>query len=218
MEAIINTASTGYSSHRPIRLRMWRRTRRNIQTTSPNRTGGQTQLNPACTAADPLRDARPAAPMNAAGTAAHRCGWSLNRVDSAANNAHPRANANSTTPVMTFSSAGTNGAATRTTATISPAAIDAATINPILLLAVRFKRPDWMSLSEVVVIMMASSLKIITAYAPLSPGSVLGLRALPRRAIVAIKKPAAMTGSIGSSAVAPGTSAATRNGSAMRYR
>ena len=46
LQAIANTASTGYSSHRPIRLRSWRRTRRNIQTTSPNRTGGHTQPNP----------------------------------------------------------------------------------------------------------------------------------------------------------------------------
>jgi hypothetical protein len=36
------TASTGYSSHRALRLRSCRRTRRIIQTTSPNRTGGHT--------------------------------------------------------------------------------------------------------------------------------------------------------------------------------
>src|SRR5918993_5521419 len=134
MEAIINTASTGYSSHRPILLRSWRRTRRNIQTTSPNRTGGHTQLNTACTAADPLSEATPATPMNVAGAAAHRCGWSLNRTDSTASNAHPSANPSRTTPVTTFSLAGTNGTATRTTAAISPPAIDRATINPTRLL------------------------------------------------------------------------------------
>jgi hypothetical protein len=42
---------------------------------------------------------------------------------------------------MTFSLAGMNGAATRTMATISPAAIDSATINPILPLAVGGGRP-----------------------------------------------------------------------------
>jgi hypothetical protein len=94
--------------------------------------------------------------MNAAGAAAHRCGWSLNRTDSTANNAHPSANPSRTTPVMTFSSAGMNGAATRTTATISPAATDAATINAILLLAVGGRRlGGWRSLAWVAVIMMA---------------------------------------------------------------
>ena len=157
MEAIINTASTGYSSHRPIRLRMWRRTRRNIQTTSPNRTGGHTQLNPACTAADPLSETRPATAMNVAGAAAHRCGWSLNRVDSTASNAQPSANASSTTPVSTFSVAGMNGMATRTTAAISPAAMDRATIDPILLLAVGCARPGcWRSPCRVAVVMIAS--------------------------------------------------------------
>jgi hypothetical protein len=74
--------------------------------------------------------------MNMAGAAAHRWGWSLNLVESTASNAQPRANASSTTPVSTFSLAGMNGMATRATAAISPAAMDTATINPILLLAV----------------------------------------------------------------------------------
>ena len=52
--------------------------------------------------------------MNAAGAAAHRCGWSLNRTDSTASNAQPSAKPSSTTPVRTFSFAGMNGAATRT--------------------------------------------------------------------------------------------------------
>src|SRR5215211_7621223 len=157
MEAIINTASTGYSSHRPILLRSWRRTRRNIQTTSPNRTGGHTQLNPASTAADPLSETRPATAMNAAGAAAHRCGWSLNRVDSTASNAQP--SANSTAPVSAFSLAGMNGMATRSTAAISPAAMDKATINPILLLAVGCAGPGcWRSPCRVAVVMIASAL------------------------------------------------------------
>jgi hypothetical protein len=63
--------------------------------------------------------------------------WSLNRTDSTANNAHPSANPSSTTPVRACSSAGTNGAATNTTATSSPTASDRATINPSLVWAVR---------------------------------------------------------------------------------
>ena len=95
--------------------------------------------------------------MNMAGAAAHRCGWSLNRTDSTANNAQPSAKASSTTPVSTFSLAGMNGMATRTTAAISPAAMDRATINPILLLAVGCARPGcWRSPGRVAVVMIAS--------------------------------------------------------------
>ena len=95
--------------------------------------------------------------MNVAGTAAHRCGWSLNRVDSTASNAQPSANASSTTPVSTFSVAGMNGMATRTTAAISPAAMDRATINPILNLAVGCARPGcWRSPGRVAVVIIAS--------------------------------------------------------------
>jgi len=54
-------------------------------------------------------------------------------ADSTANNAHPSANPSSTTPVRACSSAGTNGAATNTTATSSPTASDRATINPSLV-------------------------------------------------------------------------------------
>jgi hypothetical protein len=79
----------------------------------------------------------PATAMNAAGAAAHRWGWSVSRTDSAANNAHPKANASRTTPVSTFSLPGMNGRATRTTARTRPAAIEPATIKPILLFSVR---------------------------------------------------------------------------------
>ena len=95
--------------------------------------------------------------MNVAGAAAHRWGWPLNRTDSTANNAHPSAKASSTTPVSTFSVAGMNGMATRTTAAISPAAMDRATIDPILLLAVGRARPGcWRSPGRVAVVIIAS--------------------------------------------------------------
>ena len=51
--------------------------------------------------------------MNAAGTAAHRCGWSVYRTESTANIAQPTANPHRTAPVTAFSCAGMNGAATR---------------------------------------------------------------------------------------------------------
>jgi Cytochrome P450 len=57
--ATSNTARTGYSSQRAPRLGNCRRTPTNIQTTSPNKTGGHTQRNTACTAVDPLSAARP---------------------------------------------------------------------------------------------------------------------------------------------------------------
>ncbi len=68
---------------------------------------------------------------NTAGAAAHRWGCSVNRTDSLANSAQPRANASKTMPVRTFSFAGMNGAATRTNAITSPVANDPATINPM---------------------------------------------------------------------------------------
>jgi hypothetical protein len=95
--------------------------------------------------------------MNAAGATAHSCGWSMNRTDSTVNNAQPSANASSTTPVRAFSLAGTNGATTRATATIRPAAIDIATTEPIPILAVRGVRPGgrWL-LWRIAVVMIAS--------------------------------------------------------------
>src|SRR5215203_5368601 len=134
-----------------------RRTLTIIQTTSANRTGGHNQLSTVCTAADPLKEPRPTSAISAAGAAAHRWGWSLNRVDSTASNAQPSANPSSTTPIRTFSLAGMNGAATSATATISPAAMDRATIDPILLLAVGCARPGcWRSPCRVAVVMIAS--------------------------------------------------------------
>jgi hypothetical protein len=38
-----------------------------------------TQLSTVCTAADPVKEPRPASARTAAGAAAHRWGWSLNR-------------------------------------------------------------------------------------------------------------------------------------------
>ncbi len=65
--------------------------------------------------------------MNSAGTAAQRCGWSVNRVESTANIAQPSANPHSTAPVTALSCAGTNGAATRSSAATSPVANEPAT-------------------------------------------------------------------------------------------
>ena len=79
--------------------------------------------------------ATPTTAMNMAGAAAQRCGWSLNRIDSTANNAQPSAHPSRTIPVWLCSSAGASGAMTRSAAAISPAAIEPATIKPILLLA-----------------------------------------------------------------------------------
>jgi hypothetical protein len=90
----------------------------------------------------------PARARNAAGAAAHRCGWSVKRTDSTASNAQPKANPSSTTPVRTFSFAGMNGAATSTRAATSPAANDAATINPMRPLGGDCGRPGfWWSWS-----------------------------------------------------------------------
>ena len=69
--------------------------------------------------------------MKTAGTTAHRCGWSVNRIESTANIAHPMANPHSTAPVMSFSWTWMKGAATRSRAAMSPVASDPATIQPI---------------------------------------------------------------------------------------
>jgi hypothetical protein len=68
--------------------------------------------------------------MRAAGTTAHRCGWSVNRMDSTASSAHPIAKPNRTIAVAKLSStveAGRNG---RTTAAANPPASEMATTGP----------------------------------------------------------------------------------------
>ena len=110
-----------------------------------------------CTAADPLKEPRPTSAINAAGAAAHRWGWSLNRVDSTSSNAQPSANPSSTTLVKAFSLTGRTGAAMRTAATISQAAMDRATIDPILVLAVGCAPGCWRSPCRVPVAMIAST-------------------------------------------------------------
>jgi hypothetical protein len=69
--------------------------------------------------------------MNAAGTEAHACGWSVNRTDNTLNMAQPTENPHRTAPVMAASSAGTNGAATRSSAAKSPVVNDPATTQPM---------------------------------------------------------------------------------------
>src|SRR5215211_8083455 len=129
-----------------------------IQTTKTSRAGGHTQPNTSRTASDPNSNTRPATAKNTAGAAAQRCGWLLNRTDSTASNAQPRAKARSTTPVSTFSFAGMNGAATSARAATSPAANDAETINPGCPRGVCSGAPgSWRSRSWVVVVMMASN-------------------------------------------------------------
>ena len=74
-----------------------------IQITSPSSSGGHTQPNTFCTTEPVGRsEIRPARARNTAGAAAQRCGWSLNRTDSTASKAQPKAKPSSTTPVRTF--------------------------------------------------------------------------------------------------------------------
>src|SRR6266545_3838818 len=137
-EASASTASTGYSSHRRVRLCNCRRVRRTIQTRRASSAGGHTQSSTRCAMASGARSSTiPASAMNAAGAAAHRWGWSLHRVDSTASSAQPRANASSTAPVTVFSPVPTNGAATSSPAAMSPAVNDPATIGPTLRVPVR---------------------------------------------------------------------------------
>jgi hypothetical protein len=69
--------------------------------------------------------------MNTAGTAAHRWGWLVNRVESSTNVAQPRANPHSTAPVTSFSSGLMKGAAARRRAASSPRASEPATTQPM---------------------------------------------------------------------------------------
>jgi hypothetical protein len=57
--------------------------------------------------------------------------WSVNRTESTASIAQPRANPHSTAPVMSFSCSWMKGAATRSRAATTPVASDPATIRPI---------------------------------------------------------------------------------------
>ena len=135
-EATSNTANIGYSSHREPRLRI-RRTRRNIHTTSAKRTRRPYPAEgTTAQAGSPLRDTSPADAMNPAGT--QRPALRLvGEPDRQHGQQRPsQRKGDSTTPVSTFSVGETNGAATRTAATTRPAAIEVATIAPILPLAV----------------------------------------------------------------------------------
>jgi hypothetical protein len=60
----------------------------------------------------------------------------VNRTESTANIAQPSANPHRTAPVRALSSAGMNGAATRSRAATSPVANEPATIQPMCPLAV----------------------------------------------------------------------------------
>jgi len=54
--------------------------------------GGHTQLSTACTDEPNATRRRPPNPMNSAGAAAHRCGWSVNLTERTANITQPTAN------------------------------------------------------------------------------------------------------------------------------
>ena len=69
--------------------------------------------------------------MKTAGTAAHRCGWSVQSVESNASNAQPKAKPSRTAPVMTCSCDPRSGPTTSVTAATSPLTIEPATIRPM---------------------------------------------------------------------------------------
>ena len=73
----------------------------------------------------------PANAMNAAGTNAHRCGWSVHRSESTASIAQAAAKASSTEPVMTCSCAPANGPATSAMAPTRPPMREPATMRPM---------------------------------------------------------------------------------------
>ena len=111
-----------------------------IQIANASMTADHTQLSTACTEEPNATRRRPPNPMSSAGATAHRCGWSVNLTESTANITQPTANPHSTAPVTRLSSAGRNGAATRSRATTNPTAIDPDTIQPMCLLGPRSGR------------------------------------------------------------------------------
>src|SRR5215218_10443216 len=93
--------------------------------------GGHTQSSTWPTGEPNPTKSRPPTPTNSAGATAQRCGWSVNRTDSTANIAQPRANPHRTAPVTAGSSAGINGAAARRNPATSPMANEPATTQPM---------------------------------------------------------------------------------------
>ena len=108
--------SPGRAASVRLRLRSCRWARTTIQIANASRAGGHTQSSTSCTEEPNASSRRPPSPMNSAGAAAHRCGWSVNRTESTASIAQPSANPHRTAPVTALSSAGMNGAATRSRA------------------------------------------------------------------------------------------------------
>ena len=122
----------GVQQPRRVRLRNCLRARRNIHTTSARSAGGHTQPR-VCNAAAPgakTSRAVPTRPMSPAGTAAQRCGWSVQRAEPTASRAQPRANASIAVPVMTCSSAPAKATSVNTAAVTSPATSETATTGP----------------------------------------------------------------------------------------
>ena len=117
-----STTNTGVSSHRPRRGRC-RRICRNIQTTSATSAGGHTQAS--VRRADVVRredhESEAGAVIAAAGTAAHRCGCVVRRLESTAMVAQPMPNPRSREPVMTLSVAPGKTAKVRARAVTAPA-------------------------------------------------------------------------------------------------
>ena len=119
-------ANTGYSTHRRSRLRSEARALITMKTTSTTRASGQIQERipimsvEGCMTIKP----RPTKPIDAAGTYAQRCGWSVNRVERIASSPQPRPNASRTDPVIVASLPPATGPVTRNMATASPAICD----------------------------------------------------------------------------------------------
>src|SRR3712207_507208 len=124
------TATTGYSSHRPLPDASERRTRTPIHTASASSSGGHTQ--PAAVSAPspgavPSSPA-PVAPNATAGTHPHRCGWVVSREVSTASTAQPTAKPSSADPVIRPSDPLPNTTSVSTAASTRPVNSDPAMI------------------------------------------------------------------------------------------
>src|SRR4051812_20263032 len=125
------TATTGYSSHRPLPAGTEGRTLTPIQTASAISSGGHTQPavvsppSPGAVTSSPS----PVAPSAAAGTQAHGWGRDVIRADSAASMAQPAAKPSRADPVMTASGPPPNTSRGRTAARTAPVNSDPAMIS-----------------------------------------------------------------------------------------
>jgi hypothetical protein len=124
------TTNTGFSSHTLVRLCSSRLARVQTQTTKSTRAGGQTHPSASSSASGATRTSAPDSSMKIAGATAQRCGWSVNRVDRSAINAHPTAKPISTMAVEKSASTVPTGRNARISAATRPAASEPATTPP----------------------------------------------------------------------------------------